>query len=91
MTDKNNQINIDKKLYPSFDNNYMAIAMSASNEYVPYLSACLQSIVDNTVKNKNYDIFVFTDAITPDNKDILLEQIERDNIKLRFLRILTYI
>lgn len=85
MTDKNNQVNIDKKLYPSFDNNYMAIAMSASNEYVPYLSACLQSIVDNTVKNKNYDIFVFTDAITPDNKDILLEQIERDNIKLRFV------
>ena len=85
MMNENNVMNTDKMLHPFFEDNSIAIAMSCSNEYVPYLSTCLQSIVDNASENKNYDIFVFESTITSDNKDILLEQIERDNIKLRFV------
>ena len=43
-----------KKLEPIFKNNYTAIAMSSSNEYVPYLSTCLQSLKEHANTDHNY-------------------------------------
>lgn len=34
-------------LKPAFDNNNIALAMSSSNEYAPYVSVLIQSIIDN--------------------------------------------
>ncbi len=71
-------------LSPVWDDNYTAIAMSSSNEYVPYLSVCLQSLKENCCNN-NYDIIVFERDITDKNKLILKSQIENDNFSLRFV------
>lgn len=71
-------------LTPRFDSNYVAVAMSSSNEYVPYLSVCLQSLLDNSDSKHNYDIIIFERSITDVNKKKLSAQIERTNISLRF-------
>jgi len=73
------------KIFPAFNDNNIAIGMSCSNEYVPYLSVCLKSLVDNTSVDFNYDIIVFERSITEKNKLILKNFIEKKNVSLRFV------
>jgi len=40
------------EIEPIWKDNYVAIAMSCSNEYVPYLSVCLQSLIEHTSANE---------------------------------------
>ena len=47
-----------KTIAPKFTNT-QAIGMACSNEYVPYLSVCLLSLVENSNPNKEYDIVIF--------------------------------
>lgn len=72
-------------LYPAFSENYSVIAASSSKEYVPYLSVYLTSIVKNANKNKNYDIIIFERNIPDQQKKLLKEYVEADNISLRFV------
>lgn len=72
-------------LKPAFDNNNNVIAMSSSNEYVPYLSTCLESLKKVVNPEQNYDIIIFERSITERNKSILKKQIECENISLRFV------
>lgn len=74
-----------KNLLPAFKSNNNVIAMSSSNEYVPYLSTCLQSLKEVANNNQNYDCIIFERSITDQNKKILKQQIEQDNISLRFV------
>jgi len=71
-------------LEPIFNENYTVVAMSCSNEYVPYLSVYLCSIIEHASDNHNYDLIVFERSITEENKRILKDFVERDNISLRF-------
>lgn len=79
--DEQKGINIE----PIWKENYVAIAMSCSNEYAPYLSVCLQSLIEHTSKEHYYDILIFERNITDANKAILEQQICRENISLRFI------
>ena len=62
-----------KGLKPAFIDNYTAIAMSSSDEYLPYLSVCLQSLVDNASDKHNYDIVIFSSTEMSYRKKIFLE------------------
>lgn len=75
----------DDFIYPFFEGKGIAIAMASSNEYVPYLSVLLQSLILHSNKNNKYDIIVFERDITTENKEKLLRQVLRDNISLRFI------
>ena len=68
-----------------FNKNECVLACSSSNEYAPYLSVWLQSILDHASKNTNYDILVFECGISVENKNKLMSSINRDNIHLRFI------
>ena len=65
--------------------NYTAIAMSSSNAYVPYLSVCLQSLKEHMSLYNNYDIVIFERNITEDNKRLLISQVKKNNISIRFV------
>ncbi len=78
---ENNDI---QTIEPIWTENFTAIAMSSSDEYVPYLSVYLTSIVEHSSDNHNYDIIVFERAIKDKNKEILKSIINKDNIVLRF-------
>lgn len=53
-----------KKIYPVFEENFVSVVSQSSNKYVLYLSVVLESLVQNSSKNINYDLVVF-------EKDIL--------------------
>ncbi len=67
------------------ENTKTAIACSSSNEYAPYLSVWLQSILDHASKDVNYDIFVFERDITEINKNKLRRMLPKDNFSLTFI------
>lgn len=73
-----------KTLEPIWKDNYITLVTGCSNEYAPYLSVCLQSLVQNAQDKNNYDIIVLESKISEKNKEILKKQIEKTNIKLRF-------
>ena len=71
-------------LNPIFDDQKTVIAVSSSNEYAPYLCVYLQSLIENSDKNKKYDIVVFTKEITDHTKRKLTDFIQSENVSLRF-------
>ncbi len=73
-----------KTLEPIFKDNYTAIAMSSSDEYIPYLSVCLQSLVEHTSNNHNYDIVIFSTSENELNKNIIIDTYSKKNISVRF-------
>lgn len=80
------QDNNIKTLTPLWNDNYVAIAMSSSSEYVPYLSVCIQSVIENLKPEHNYDIIIFERNITGKDKSILYQQTnEYKNLSLRFI------
>ena len=69
---------------PIFINNYVAVAMSSSDAYLPYLSVCIQSLVDNSSVDTNYDIVVFSTSTDECKKQLIVEHFRADNISIRF-------
>lgn len=61
-----------------------AIAMSCSDEYVPYLSVYLMSMKEHGSKNNFYDIIIFENSITDRRKEELIDLFDSDNFKIRF-------
>lgn len=75
---------------PEFKLNNIAIVLSANDYYVPYVSSLLQSILENSSKNRNYDIIVLHRDISQKNQSILSAQIKTINFSIRFFNITKY-
>lgn len=71
-------------LEPIWKDNYTAIAMSSSDEYLPYLAVCIQSIVDHTSSNHNYDIIIFSSGKNEYFKQLIIDTYSSNNISIRF-------
>ena len=69
---------------PAFTKNNLAIVFSTDSNYVPYMAVSIQSIIDNSDKNYNYDILVFDDGITTYQKE-QLSQMLKSNVSLRYI------
>lgn len=64
------------------------VVLAADNNYVPVLSVCLKSIVDNSNPERIYDIVVFHKDITPQNQKIIKQMfLENNNIVLSFINV----
>ena len=72
---------------PVYKTPFSAIVMACSREYIPYLSVCLQSLVEHAHISSNYDIVVMERDIPAEEKGRLKKQIERKNVSLRFLTV----
>lgn len=73
---------------PVFKNNYAAIALVSSDEYAPFASVVIASIIANSSKKHNYDIVVLTDDMLQRNRWRIQQQgDEFDNISIRVLDI----
>lgn len=80
-----------KEIEPAFEERNIPIAFSSSDEYVPYLSVCLESLKEHISPENNYDILIFERSITQNNKKILLSIFEEKNVKIRFVNPIKYI
>lgn len=75
---------LETSIKPIWDSNYSAIVISCSNEFVPYFCVCMQSILEHTSKNHNYDFVIFEQSISNENKKIIKDTYESENVSIRF-------
>lgn len=73
---------------PAFAENNVAMVLASSDFYTIYLSAMLESIVENASDEYNYDITVLESGIKEDNKKALqLLQEGHENVSIRFYNV----
>lgn len=75
---------IQTNIHPIFKEKYIPIIFASDDNYVPYLSVALQSLVDNMSSKNNYDIVILSDNINQNNKNTLKRCYSKDNVSIRF-------
>lgn len=86
--------NIDKEeeYFPAFQENNIAILLAPNETYLPHAAVLIQSIIENSSKENNYDIILFKTDIVERTKKLVLKQIENyPNFSIRFFDIGRYI
>lgn len=82
---------VEKEITPAYSVNNVAIALSANDFYVPYVSALLISLRENCTLNNNYDIIIMHRDISPDSQKKLSSVFNAyHNVTVRFLNINKY-
>ncbi|MDD6579583.1 MAG: glycosyltransferase family 8 protein [Lachnospiraceae bacterium] len=73
------------KLKPYFEKNSVAVSITSSDEYSPFLQVLIRSIVSNSSQSTCYDIVVLDDGIETHHK-CQIEHLIKDNsnISIRF-------
>lgn len=81
-------INITTPIIPCLGKDYVTVCLSSSNEYVPFLSVAISSIIKNSDPDVSYEVVVLTKDISENNKGILMDFVkEFSNFTLRFMNI----
>ena len=60
------------------------IVLATSNDYIPYLSVCLQSIKDNMKSDNIYEIHILGRNINSQNKEIIRRNLSDEKFIIRF-------
>ena len=63
----------------------VVIVFACSENFVPYLSVAVQSIVENVSEGRHYDIIVLTRDLTPTSMITLTRQTKSPNVGIGFL------
>lgn len=58
-------------LSPAFEQNNVPVVIAANNLYAPYAGVFIQSLLDHSSVEKNYDIIIFQHDISKENKRLL--------------------
>lgn len=75
-------------ILPAFDNNNIDLLFAASENYMPYFSTLLQSILEFSDNTHNYDIIIFHSNIKKESETIIQKQIKKyANFSIRFYNI----
>lgn len=85
-------IELQEKLKPAYNENNILIFMSSDDYYVPYLGTLLYSIIKNSSKEFNYDLVVLTQNIKEKNKNRLKAlAIDKNNVSIRFFNVAQFV
>lgn len=71
------------ELFPAFPENNIPVVFSSDDNYAPYLSVVIESLINNRSSDKNYDIIVLNTNISSRNQELIATQ-EKPNVKIRF-------
>lgn len=81
-----------EKITPAFYENNVAICFSVNDKYIPLLAVSIQSIMENSSPNKNYDIVVLTTGVSAKNQMNIFSMIKNHpNFAVRFINVGTAI
>lgn len=70
---------------PAFAENNIPLILISSDYYIPYCATCIQSLIQNSNAENNYDIVILGSHISKQNKDHLLQVYKNHkNISVRF-------
>lgn len=73
---------------PVFKENYVPIVFATDNNYIPFVSVSICSIIENSSLITNYDIIILETQISTANKSILKKMVEKlPNFSIRFYNI----
>ncbi|HNW25851.1 MAG TPA: DUF4422 domain-containing protein [Candidatus Gastranaerophilaceae bacterium] len=82
---------LQEELKPAFNKNNIAICLSSDNNYVPYLSVVIKSIIENSSAKNNYDIMILEEDVTAENKSKICNMTnEYPNISIRFYNVCAF-
>ena len=70
-------------LGPAFESEAVVVVLSTNENFVPYVSCVLESILDNSSLDRNYDIIVLHRSVTDKSKKILEGQAKQKNVSIR--------
>ncbi len=79
-----------EQIYPAFQTNNTAVCFIIPDGWIKYLSVAIQSLIDNSSSDNNYDIIIICNNIQPYNQK-LLSKYNKDNISLRIITIADYL
>ena len=74
----------------SIKDKIIPIVFATNDNYAPYLSVAIQSIIENANLNYMYDIYVFHTSLSIQNQ-LVLKSIRNSNLSIRFVNVLPYI
>ena len=83
-------VSCQKPIKPLFGKDAVALVLSSSDFFVPYLSTLLQSIKENSSQRYQYEIIILHQDIEARNQEILRRQVVQKNIQIRFFNITSY-
>ena len=63
------------------------VVLAANQKYVPILYTCVQSIVEHTSENTNYEIYIFHTDINAESQKVFQKNLTRDNVKFTFVNV----
>jgi len=66
------------------------IVFASNNNYVPYLGVALYSLIKNSSKDYQYNIYIFYTDITDYNQK-RLERMEAENVKIKCVDVTEYV
>lgn len=73
------------EIKPAFNKNNIPIVLAGDNNYVPYMTTLLTSILQNSNKKINYDVIILHNNISENNrKKMQKEFIGNDNLRIVF-------
>lgn len=82
----------DITFIPAFEENIVAVSSAISNEYLPYLNVTIQSIINNSAEENNYDIIILCEQISIEDKKKTRSLIEgRKNFSIRFISVSAFL
>lgn len=75
------------EIKPKYRNNEVAICMQSSEEFAPYTSVLISSIINNASVGNNYDILLLTEDITADTSSMIMALSNKSNISIRVVNV----
>lgn len=79
-------------LYPAFSHNNIPLVFNCDNNFVKYLSVTIQSIINNSSSQYNYDIIILNEDILDDTKEQFQHLIkDKKNFSIRFFNMKKYV
>ena len=76
---------------PAFNDNNVAVALSANEYYVPYVAVLLESIRQHISGNHNYDFIIMTkDIVQHSQKRLNAIFADNENVSVRFINVSRY-
>ena len=78
------EVTAHHKVQPAFADGAIPIFLSCNNAFISYLGVLLTSIVENSSKDRNYDIVVLESDVTEKSKETIRSITRKKNISIRF-------
>lgn len=87
-----NKTALERSIKPTFDFNNIPIVIASDNKYVKYVSVVLNSIIENSHLENNYDIYILNDNISEYSKKIISGIIDnKNNFNVQFIDVSLYV